>query len=59
VNELIEQHLDPLGVVAEHPRDCRVPVACAVMVGAEHVDRPVEPAVELVREVDDVGGAVG
>ena len=28
------------------------------MVGAEHVDRPVEAALELVREVDDVGGAV-
>ena len=30
-----------------------------MVVGAEHVDRPVEAAVELVGEVDDVGGAVG
>ena len=59
VHELVEQNLDAVGVVAEHPRDRRVPVARAVMVGAEHVDRPVEAAVELVGEVDDVGGAVG
>ena len=42
VHELVEQHLDPLGVVAEHARDRRVPVARAVVVGAEHVDRAVE-----------------
>ena len=59
VDELVEQHLDPLGVVAEHACDGGVPVARAVVVGAEDVDRPVEAAVELVGEVDDVGGAVG
>jgi hypothetical protein len=59
VNELVEQHLDPLGVVAEHPRDRLVPLARAVVVGAEHVQRPVEAALQLVDEVDDVGGAVG
>ena len=59
VDELVDQHLDAVGVVAEHPRDGRVPVARAVVVGAEDVDRPVEAAVELVGEVDDVGGPVG
>jgi hypothetical protein len=59
VDELVEQHFDALLVVAEHPRDRRVPATRTVMVGAEHVDRPVEAAVELVRQVDDVGGAVG
>ena len=29
------------------------------MVGAEHVDRPVEAALELVAQVGDVGGDVG
>ena len=48
VDELVEQHLDARGVVAEHPGDRRVPVARAVVVGAEHVDRAVEPALELV-----------
>ena len=33
--------------------------AVAVVVGAEHVDRAVEAALELVDEVDDVGGVVG
>src|SRR4029077_16383476 len=59
VDELVEQHLDALLVVTEHPRDRRVPAPRAVMVGAEDVDRPVEPAIELVRKVDDVGGTVG
>ena len=59
MDELVEEHLDALGVVAEHPGDRRVPVARAVVVGAEHVDRPVEAALELVDEVDDVGCAVG
>ena len=36
-----------------HPRDV------AVMVGAEHVDQPVEAALELVPVVGDVGGEVG
>ncbi len=58
VDELVEQHLDALLVVAEHPCDRRVPAPRAVVVGAEHIDRPVEAAVELVREVDHVGGAV-
>src|SRR3712207_8021020 len=30
----------------------------AVVVGAEHVDEPVEPALELVPVVGDVGGEV-
>src|SRR5205085_9873654 len=36
----------------------RVPLARAVVVGAEDVDRTVEAAVKLVGEVDDVGAAV-
>ena len=58
VNELVEQHLDAVRVVAEHPRDRRVPVRGRVVVGAEHVDRAVVATLELVDEVRDVGGAV-
>jgi hypothetical protein len=58
VDELVEQHLDALGVIPEHARDRGVPLARAVVVGTEHVDRPVEAALELVDEVDDVGGAI-
>src|SRR5205809_101308 len=57
VDHLVEEHLHPLGAVAEHPGDGRVPVARAVVVGAEDVDRPIEAALELVDEVGDVGGA--
>src|SRR3954467_12269872 len=59
VDHLVEEHLHPLRVVAEHPRDCRVPVAGAVMIGPEDVDRAVEATLELVHEVGDVGRAVG
>src|SRR5204862_7347963 len=59
VDELVDEYLDALGVVAEHARDRRIPVARAVVIGAEHVDRAVEAALELVGEVDDVGGTVG
>src|SRR5204863_4086571 len=52
VDELVEEDLDSLGVVAEHARNRRVPVAGAVMVGAEHVDGSVEAALELVGEVE-------
>jgi hypothetical protein len=58
VNELIEEDLDSLRVVAEHARDRGVPLSRAVMVGPEDVDRPVEAALELVDQIDDVGGAV-
>src|SRR5690242_15764658 len=58
VDELVDEHLDAIGVVAQHPGDGGVPVARAVVVGAEHVDRAVEPALELVDEVRDVGGTV-
>ncbi len=59
MDELVEQHLDAGGVEAEHPGDRGVPVARSVVVGAEHVDRPIEAAAELVGEVHDVRGAVG
>src|SRR5215831_9642834 len=59
VDELVDQHLYAFGVVAEHAGDRRVPVPRAVVVGTEHVDRPVEAALELVGQVDDVRGPVG
>src|SRR4051812_12764012 len=59
VDELVENHLDALRVVAEHPRDCGVPVARAVVVGAQDIDRPVEAAFELVHEVGDIRRAIG
>src|SRR5439155_24828402 len=59
MDELVEDDLDSLGVVVEHPRDRRVPVAGAVMVGPEDVDRAIEATLELVHEVGDVSGAVG
>ena len=58
MDQLVEEHLDALRVVAEHARDGGVPPAGAVMVRAEDVDRPVEAALELVDEVHDVGGAI-
>ena len=59
MHKLVDQDLDPLGVVSQHPSDRRVPVAGAVVVGSEHVDGTVEAALELVGEVENVGGAVG
>ncbi len=59
VDELVDEHLHPVGVVAEHGRRSLQPSDVAVVVGAEDVDRPVEAALELVDEVGDVGGAVG
>ena len=57
VDELVQQDLDPLGVVAERAGDGRVPVAGAVVVGAEHVDSRSKPRSSL-SEVHDVGGPV-
>src|SRR5579884_1558003 len=54
VDELVEDHLDAGGVVAEHPGDHLVPAADAVVVGAEHVDGAVEAALHLVAQVRDV-----
>ena len=59
MDELVDEHLHALGVVAEHARDRAVPPARAMVVGAEHVDRAVEPSLELVDEVDDVCRPVG
>src|SRR5262245_8708400 len=59
VHELVEENLDVLGLVAEHLRHDRVPAANAVVVGTEHVDDPVEAAIELVGEVHDVDRRVG
>src|ERR671935_2549847 len=59
VDELVQEHLDPGRVVAEHGRNGRVPLARAVVVGAEHVDGAVESPLELVGEVDHVRAAIG
>ena len=59
MDELVEEHLDPARVVAEHPRNRGEPRREPVVVGAEHVDRAVVAAVELVAEVGDVGRLVG
>ena len=58
MDELVDQDLDPVGVVTEQARCRPQTVDIAVVVGAEHVDRPVEPALELVAHVGDVGGEV-
>ena len=58
VDELVDQHLDPVGVAADHRADRLQPGDVAVMVGTEHVDRAVEVA-QLVVHVGDVGGEVG
>ena len=58
MDELVQQHLHALRVVPEHARDGGVPLPRSVVVGAEDVDRTVEAAIELVHQVDDVGGAV-
>ena len=49
---------DARRVVAEHAGDCPYQLR-AVVVGAEHVERTVEAAIELVGEIDDVRGAIG
>jgi hypothetical protein len=58
VDELVDQHLDPLRVVAEHRGGRLEPSDIAVVVRAEDIDREVEAALELVAHVRDVGGEV-
>ena len=55
MNELVDEHFDSLRVVAEHRRGRLQARDVAVVVGTEHVDRAVEPALELVPDVCDVG----
>ena len=59
MDELVEQHLDALGVVAEHARDRGVPVARAVVSAPSTYSAWSKPRSESIDEVDDVGGAVG
>ena len=47
MDELVDQHLDPGRVVAEHLGRGPEPGDVAVVVGAEHVDRAVEPRSSL------------
>jgi hypothetical protein len=58
VNELVDQHLDPFRVVAEHLGGGFETADVPVVVGAEHVDRAIEAALELVADVRDVRGEV-
>ena len=54
MDELVQQRFEPIGVVAEH-RGRRLQARdVAMVIGAEHVDEPVEPARELVAYVRDV-----
>ena len=60
VDELQQRHLEPVGVGAARRRAIAFSrTDVAVVVGAEHVDEPVEAALELVPVVGDVGGEVG
>ena len=58
VDQLVDQHFDALGVVAEHRRCCLQPSDVPVVIGAEHVDGTVEAALELVADVGDIGREV-
>ena len=58
MHELVDEHLDAVRVVAEHRRGRLETRDVAVMVGAEHVDRAVEAALELVLDIRDVGREV-
>ena len=58
VHELVDEHLDAFGVVAEHRRGRLQARDIPVMIGAEDVDRAVEAALQLVPHVRDVGGEV-
>ena len=57
MDELVQEHLEPVSVVAEHRRRGPQPRDVPVMIGAEHVDRTVEPF-ELATDVRGVGGEV-
>src|ERR671910_294610 len=58
VDELVDQRLEPVRVVAEH-RGGRLEAGnVAVVVGAEDVDQPVEAALELVPDIGHIRGVV-
>ena len=59
VDEPHDQRLEHVGIGAERGDRCPHSRGVAVMVGAEHVDQPLEAALELVAVVSDVGGEVG
>ena len=58
VDELVDQRLELLRVVAEHRGRRFQPWDIAVVVGAEDVDQPVEAAFKLVAHVRDIRGVV-
>jgi hypothetical protein len=57
--ELHQQHVEPLGVVAERGQRGLHARHVAVVVGAPDVDDALEAALELVHVIGDVGGEVG
>ena len=59
VDEAHHQRFEEVGVGAEGGDHCLEPGRVAMMVGAQHVDQQVEPALELVPVVGDVGSEVG
>src|SRR6266540_858003 len=59
VDELVDRHLDAIAAVAEPVGERLQARDVAVVIGREHVDDPVEPALELVPHVRRVAGEVG
>ena len=57
VDELIDEYLDPCGVVPDHRRERLEPRDVSVVIRTEHVDRALEPS-ELVADVRRVAGEV-
>ncbi len=58
VDELVDQHLDPLGILAEQRRGGLQAADVAVVVCTQHVDRAVEATRQLVACIGEVGGVV-
>ena len=58
-DQLHDRRLEAIRVDAERRERRPHPRHVAVVVGAEHVDQPLVPALELVEVVGDVGGEVG
>jgi hypothetical protein len=58
VDELVDQDLQPIGLVAEHRGRSFQAADVPVVVGAEDVHQPVEAPLELVADICDVPGEV-
>ena len=53
VHHLVDRHLDTIGIEAERCGGCPQTSDVSVVIGAEHVQGLVEPAIELVDEVGE------